>query len=75
MATIAELQGWLREAEKALHELLTGKGVAEVRDSNGESVRYTMANVSRLRQYIEDLKSQIAGQPRTPHRVMRPTWG
>ncbi|NSZ73956.1 hypothetical protein G6L74_09410 [Agrobacterium tumefaciens] len=75
MASIAELQIWLREAEKAYRDLSTGKSVVEVRDSNGESVRYSMANMSRLRQYIAELKAQIAGQPTTPHRVMRPTWG
>lgn len=54
------VQERLIEAEVALHALLTGQAVAEVRDSNGETVRYTIANASRLRAYIEELRRQIA---------------
>lgn len=75
MATTAQLQIWLSEAESAYRDLMLGKAVVEARDSNGESVRYTMANASRLKQYIAELKAEIAGQSTTPHRVMRPTWG
>ncbi|MGA1831685.1 gpW family head-tail joining protein [Rhizobium wenxiniae] len=75
MASTAQLQAYLIEAEEAYRELLLGKAVAEVRDSNGESVRYTQANVSRLRSYIAELKAQLAGKTTSPHRVMRPTWG
>lgn len=53
----------LVEAEGALHALLTGQAVAEVRDQNGESVRYSQANVSRLRAYIAQLKTEVAGGP------------
>ena len=52
----------LVEAEAAYHALQTGSGVVEVRDSNGESIRYTQANASRLRAYILDLKQQIAAE-------------
>lgn len=58
MATAAER---LVEAEKALHAILTGRGVQRVRDSNGEEVTYSTANVSRLRTYISELKAEIAG--------------
>jgi len=51
----------LVEAEAALHSILTGRGIQRVQDSNGESVTYTTANVSRLRAYISDLKAEIAG--------------
>lgn len=56
------LQERLTEAEAAYHTLQIGGGVAEVRDSNGESVRYTQANASRLRAYIMELKAQIAAE-------------
>jgi hypothetical protein len=52
----------LAEAEKAYHSLMLGNGVAEVRDSSGESVRYTQANASRLRAYIMELKQQLAAE-------------
>ena len=56
------LQERLTEAEAAYHKLQLGEGVAEVRDSNGESLRYTQANAARLRAYIADLKAQIAAE-------------
>lgn len=52
----------LSEAEAAYHKLQIGESVAEVRDSNGESVRYTQANQARLRAYIADLKAQITAE-------------
>jgi hypothetical protein len=70
----ATLQERLTEAEAAYHTLLLGNSAAEVRDSNGESIRFTSANSSRLKAYILDLKSQIAAeaagstQPRGPLR-------
>lgn len=75
MATTAELQAYLIEAETAYRDLMLGKAVVEVRDSNGETVRYSNANASRLKSYIKELKAEIAGTSSTPHRVMRPTWG
>lgn len=75
MATTAELHAYLKEAETAYRDLMLGKGVVEVRDSNGESVRFSMANASRLKAYIAELKAELRGASTTPHRVMRPTWG
>jgi hypothetical protein len=63
MSTTAER---LAEAEDAYHRLATGTSVVEVRDSNGETVRYQMANRGSLLTYIEQLKAEIAkinGQP------------
>lgn len=51
----------LVEAETALHSILTGRGIQSIRDSNGEAVTYSTANVSRLRAYIAELKAEIAG--------------
>ncbi len=79
MTTSTEIIQWtaqLAEAEKALHLLSIGRASVEVRDSDGSSIRYSSANSSRLKAYIAELKSKIAGAPSaSPHRVMRPTWG
>jgi hypothetical protein len=64
----------LVEAENAYHQLVIGGQPVEIRDSSGESIRYTMANGSRLRAYIEELKREIAGQARRPP-PLRPVWG
>lgn len=57
MATLTER---LTEAEEAYHRLMTGTSAVELRDSNGEMIRYTAANAYRLSAYIESLKGQIA---------------
>lgn len=75
MATVQQMQVWLVEAENAYHALQTGASVVEAQDSNGERVRYTSANASRLKAYIEDLKLQIAGLATTASRYpLRPVW-
>ena len=61
MATLT-LAERLVDAEAQYHLLLTGQSVVEVKDQNGESIRYTVANASRLLAYINDLKAQIAGK-------------
>ena len=58
MATLAER---LREAENALHDLLLGQQAVEVRDSNGEAVRFTPAKREDLRRYIRQLTDEIGG--------------
>lgn len=52
----------LVEAEAAYHALMTGESAVEIRDSNGESVRYSAVNASRLKNYILDLKANIAAE-------------
>jgi hypothetical protein len=54
----------LTEAEAALHALALGKSVVEITDASGDKVRYGPANMSRLREYIADLKSEVAGVSR-----------
>ncbi|MBH0113275.1 phage tail protein [Novosphingobium sp. YJ-S2-02] len=56
---MATLQERLDEAEAAFHDLLIGKAVAEVRDANGETIRYTQTNRAALSAYIADLKRQL----------------
>ncbi len=71
MPTSAEL---LTEAKTAYHALQLGQSVVEVRDSNGESVRYTPANASRLQTYIATLEAEVAGQATTARLPLRPIW-
>jgi hypothetical protein len=58
---IAVLQARLDAAEIAYDRLMTGTSVAEWRDANGETMRYTAANSAKLARYIESLKTQING--------------
>lgn len=58
MATAAER---LAEAKSALHQILIGQGVASVRDSSGESINYSRANIGALRAYIRELEIEVAG--------------
>lgn len=57
---MATLSARLTEAQAAYHALLTGSAVEEVRDSNGETIRYTQANRGALAGYISSLERQIA---------------
>lgn len=60
----------LQEAEVAYHRLMTGQSVVEFRDQNGELVRYSAVNASRLMGYILDLKRQLGmGAGQGPMRV------
>lgn len=75
MATIEQMRVWLVEAENAYHALQTGQAMVEARDANGESARYTVANASRLWQYIQWLKAQINGADQVAAmRPLRPIW-
>lgn len=67
---MATLQERLDDAEQALHDLLTGKSVAQVRDANGEMITYTQADRVSLRAYIAELKRKI--DPTTVVGPMRP---
>lgn len=50
----------LKEAEEALHELITGQAAYLFIDQNGEQVRYTPAQKSDLQGYINELKNDLA---------------
>lgn len=60
MATTTEL---LADAEAKYHALLTGRAVVELRDQNGEVVRYNQASAPKLKAYIDELKLVVAGTP------------
>ena len=61
----------LQEAETAYHLLLMGQGVASFRDQNGETVTYSRTDIAALRAYIEQMKRDLSGTPRStgPMRV------
>lgn len=54
-----DLETRLAEAEDAYHALMTGQSVAELKDQNGEAIRYTPASAPRLLAYITSLKQQL----------------
>lgn len=58
MANLTTLQGWLTEAEAALHQLNIGAQQIQV-DHGDMRVVYTKTSVADLRRYIDDLKAQI----------------
>lgn len=65
MATTQEL---LTQAEQAYHLLMTGKSPRVVVDQNGERVEFTVASSTKLLQYIQRLRNQIAGTTTAPMR-------
>jgi gpW protein len=48
-------------ADLALHKLMTGSMREEVRYDNGDLVRYTPADIEKLRGYIAELKTEVSG--------------
>lgn len=67
MANLATLQTRLAEAEEAHHQLLTGAQTVSVSIGGYGATTYAQANIEKLEQYIERLKSEIGrinGKPR-----------
>lgn len=60
---VTDKQALLAEAEAAYHSLLTGQSVAEVRDHNGELIRYFAPQAYRLKTYILELKAELGLLP------------
>lgn len=54
----AEFTTQLAEASTALHKLLTGTKVVEMWHAN-KHVRYTDANLTALRAYVNDLQAKV----------------
>jgi len=61
----------LAEAELAYHRLMTGGAVVELRDQNGEVIKYTQASATRLASYIQYLKEQLGLLPRSSKGPMK----
>lgn len=53
------IQVRLTAAEKARHEIVTGKGVKRFVDQNGEQVEYQAANLGKLEEYIAELQGLL----------------
>lgn len=66
----AELIVLLNEARTAYHKLMTGTSLVELRDQNGETVRFTSINRQALYSYIQDLERQLCAP--TSSRPNRP---
>lgn len=64
------LTGLLREAEQAYHELAIGQSVKVIVHQNGQRMEYTPASLTRLKSYIQELKS-LLGHPTTPSPPLR----
>lgn len=62
------LQEMLNEARAAYHALMTTGSVLEVRDQNGELVRYSRVDASKLLAYIKSLEFQLTGHTSRPLR-------
>jgi len=56
---VATLVEQLSEARDAYHALQTGRAAVRFRDSNGEDVTYTPANLAKLAVYIRELERQV----------------
>ena len=52
-------QEMLDEARKALIDLAMGGGIAEFRDQNGETIRYSRADINALRALIREMEIEL----------------
>lgn len=57
--TQAELIALLAEAKTAYHNLMTGQSMVEIRDQNGETVRFSQINRQALYSYIQELERKV----------------
>lgn len=49
----------LEQAKTAYHQLVIGAAFVEVRDANGEMVRFKPADATKLKAYILDLERSL----------------
>lgn len=61
----------LVEARAARHRLLTGGGVYQFRDQNGEQVSYAKTDLNKLDAYIRWLEAELGVANSTPVPVMK----
>lgn len=62
----------LTEAETAYHSLMIGGQAVDFQDQNGERIRYTAANGTRLLSYINWLRGLLGMCPFVVPSVLRP---
>lgn len=53
------IEGRLKEAKQALHDLQMGRSARVLVDQNGERVEFNPTTVTRLVSYIQSLESQL----------------
>ncbi len=70
--SIETLQKQLAEAEAAYHRLMTGQAARVVVDQNGERVEFTSVSAASLRNYVAQLRAQLAPLIGCPVQVNRP---
>lgn len=69
MTTLAEYEGMLDEAKKALHKFSIGARIVEVSSPTGQSVKYGVADINDLRKYIAYLTEMIESLGGTVQRM------
>ena len=58
--TQQQLETMISESEIAYHALMLGQAPRVVVDQNGERVEFTVANSSKLKAYIAELRSELS---------------
>lgn len=58
MATCAQLQTWLADAEERYHALQSGQVVEQI-VSGEKQLRYSAADSDKLLKYIQSLRAQV----------------
>ena len=56
----ATLQGWLSEAQTAMHALAIGKKTVSVATADGKRIAFTPSELPELRKYILRLQTAIS---------------
>jgi hypothetical protein len=69
MADLATLQTRLTEAEGALHDLVMGRKAVQVSFPDNSAVTFSEFDMPQLREYIGDLRRQIAALSGTASQV------
>jgi hypothetical protein len=60
MADLATLQTRLTEAEGAVHDLVMGRKAVQVSFPDNSALTFTTFELPQLREYVDDLRRQIA---------------
>ena len=63
MTDAVTLQQRLEEAEAKRHSLLTGEGLASVRDASGRQMQRHAPEIQALDRYIAELKRKLGKAP------------
>lgn len=64
------LQERIDQAKLAYHQLMVGESVIEVRDQNGETIRYSRVDANKLLAYIRSLEFELNGKIGRPLKTL-----